>query len=187
MQKRIQTILFTLIFILILLNIAFAHEHQKETSEYIAKAAFLERFTRFTEWPPQSQMNDTSKPFVISVIGEDPFGSILRDICAEQKIKHKSIEVRNIDEIEEINGTNLLFISSSEKDRIEKIIDYTKEKPILTVGDTEGFGEKGVHISFYLEGNNLRFTINQTAVKNSGLSISYLLLEVAKIINPVGG
>jgi hypothetical protein len=171
---------------LVFLDMSVAH-NQKEASEYVAKAAFLERFTRFTEWPPKSQMSDTSKPFVISVIGEDPFGSVLRDICAEQKIKHKPVKVRNINEIEEINGTNLLFISSSEKERIEKVIDYTQEKPILTVGDTQGFGEKGVHINFYLEGDSLRFTINQTAVKNSGLSISYLLLEVAKVINPVGG
>ena len=37
------------------------------------------------------------------------------------------------------------------------------------------------------ESGIVRFEINETAVKISGLTISYLLLNTAKIVNPVKG
>jgi len=39
-----------------------------QQGEYKIKAAFLEKFTRFIEWPESSNMSDKSKPFIISVI-----------------------------------------------------------------------------------------------------------------------
>jgi hypothetical protein len=44
-----------------------------QTDEYLLKAGFLERFTRFIEWPGETNIADNTKPFVISVIGENPF------------------------------------------------------------------------------------------------------------------
>ena len=53
------------------------------------KAVYLEKLTRFIEWPKSSGMSDTSTPFVVAVIGENPFGSILEKAYAKQKVKNK--------------------------------------------------------------------------------------------------
>ncbi len=154
-----------------------------QISEYRVKAVFLERFTRFTEWPGESAINDTTKPFVISVIGKNPFGNLLEETYSSQKILNKNIEIRYISKIDQIEETNILFISKSKQKELSKILSYTKDKPILTVGDTKGFAKKGVMINFYLSSGKLRFEINETAVKESGLSMSYLLLQVALIVS----
>src|SRR4028119_890287 len=43
-------------------------------SEYQVKAAFLYNFGRFVSWPSGSFAQSNS-PFIIGVVGQDPFGS----------------------------------------------------------------------------------------------------------------
>ena len=158
-----------------------------QTSEYTIKAAFLERFTRFVEWPEESAVSDTTESFVLGIIGENPFGSILEQLYATQKIKNKEVEIQSLSNLDEISGCHLLFISKSKGKELSKILSLTKDKPILTISDANGFAENGVLINLYLAENKIRFEINETAVKVFGLTISYLLLNTAKIVNPVKG
>ncbi len=153
-----------------------------QQSEYTIKAVFLEHFTRFIEWPGSFGVADTSQPFYVAVIGENPFGSILDQIYSEQKIKNRSVEILYLSNPDEITDCHILFISSSNKEILPEVLSYTRHKPILTVGDTEGFAENGVLINFYLSGNRIKFEINEEAVHESGLIMSYRLLSLARIV-----
>lgn len=176
-NKKIQFI--TLAFFL-LFSVAAA----TQITEYNAKAAFLERFTRFVEWPEDSTVLDITKPFILGVIGKNPFDSILDEIYASQEIKSKKVEIRYISDLSEIPKCHLLFIPKSKKKELTEILNVTKDKPILTISDTKGFAESGVLINLYFENNKTRFEINEDAVKKSGLSMSYHLLGVAKLVKP---
>ena len=81
----------------------------------------------------------------------------------------------------------MIFYSSQvlEKDNSPNIIAFSKDKPILTIGDYDKYAENGVLINFYIEDNKIRFEINETALSLSGLHSSYLLLNLAKIVNPI--
>lgn len=154
-----------------------------QVSEYNVKAVLLERLTLFIEWPEESAVNDTSQPFILGIIGENPFGSILEQIYSNQKIKDKKVEIRYISKINEIPGCHLLFISKSEKKALSNILSFTREKPILTIGDTKNFAERGVLINFYIFENKIRFEINELESQKSRLFMSYRLLKAAKIVN----
>jgi len=156
-----------------------------QQSEYTIKAVFLEHFTRFIEWPESSGIADTSSAFVVEVIGENPFGSILEEIYAKQKIKNKRVEIRYISTPDEIDDCHILFISKSAKSILPEILSHTRNRPILTVSDTVGFAQKRVLINFYMAGDNIKFEINEKAVHESGLVMSYKLLNLARIVNPV--
>jgi hypothetical protein len=67
------------------------------------------------------------------------------------------------------------------KNNISEIIAYTKNKPILTIGDTPGFRQAGVHINFFYDRLTLSFEINEAAAKAAGLNISYHLSKMGKI------
>ena len=157
-----------------------------EYDEYTVKAVFLERFTRFIEWPPDKQVDDISKPFVIAVIGKNPFGPKLNNLYSKHKIKDKRVKVIYISRVNQISGSHILFISESEKKRLQRIVTYSKEKQVLTIGDSNGFAEKGVLFNFYIVNNQIKFEINEKAVRGSGLSINYLLLNVARVVDPAG-
>jgi len=158
-----------------------------QQSEYTIKAVFLEHFTRFIEWPESSEIADASSPFYVAVIGENPFGTILDQIYAEQKIKNKIVEILYVSSPDEITDCHILFISSSNKERLPEILLLTRNKPILTVSDTDGFAENGVLINFYLAGSKIKFEINEKAVHESGLVMSYRLLSLARIVNQMRG
>ena len=153
--------------------------------EYQIKAVFLEQFTRFIEWPDSSAVSDTSAPFIVAVIGKSPFGSILEKTFSKRKIKQKKTEIRTISTPDEIADCHLLFIASSSKKSLPEILNHTRNKPILTVGDTEGFAQEKVLVNFYLSGKKMKFEINEKAVHESGLVVSYMLLNLARIVDPV--
>lgn len=153
-----------------------------QTDEYLLKTGFLERFTRFIEWPGETNIADNTKPFVISVIGKSPFDEKLDHFFETTKIKNRKVEIRYISELEEIQDSHILFISKSKQKQLSGILSLTQDKPVLTVSDTNGFGKKGVLINFFIEQNKIHFEINKNAIQKSGLQMSYMLLNVAKII-----
>jgi hypothetical protein len=153
--------------------------------EYRMKAVFLDKFTHFVQWPETSVVSDTSLNFVVGVIGESPFGSALERIYAERRVKNKTVEIQYLASLDEIARCNLLFIAHSAADRLSSIIARTRDKPILTVSDTNGFAEHGVLINFYRHEGKVKFEINEGAAHASGLTFSYLLLNLARIVNPL--
>lgn len=154
-----------------------------ENIEYKVKAAYLERFTRFIEWPEETALSDTNQEFILGIIGKSPFESILEEDYAKQKIKNHYVQIREISDIKEISSCHILFICESENENLQNILAKTKTEPVLTIGDTEGYAQKGVLINMFLDSNKIRFEINYKAVQQSGLRISYKLLNVAKIVD----
>lgn len=150
---------------------------------YEEKANFLESFSRFIDWPAASERDSQSKPFKIEVLGHSYFSSYLDKIFKQKTLKNKPVLVRSISDINEINRPHILFISKAMKKNISKIIAYTKNKPILTIGDTYGFRQAGVHINFFYDQLTLSFEINEEAAQAVGFGISYHLLKLAKTDN----
>lgn len=151
---------------------------QAQVSENEYKAAFIERFTRFVEWPIEFE-NDT---FKIIVIGETPIKKSLDELFENTNIKNLEVEIKYTDEIQDIKNANLIYISASENNRIDEILSLTNDSPILTISGAEGFGTKGIHINMYLDDNYIRYEINPKSIKKSNLQVSSLLLSSAKIV-----
>jgi hypothetical protein len=150
--------------------------------EYEVKAEYLERFTRFIDWPADSNGGSRGNTFHLCVIGENPFGSYLREMTNDVKFKGKRAELQHIQEPRQAIGCDLLFIAKSEAARLVEILRITKDRPILTVSDTPGFAQHGVLINFYNEGANIRFEINTDAIKRSRLHVSSRLLNLARLV-----
>lgn len=154
-----------------------------EISEYQLKAEFLERFTRFIDWPSQAHFNhDPGQPFVIGIIGNDPFSGYLRSMLDERQMKGRRGELLHVSDFDQIDGCDLLFIAASERSRLREILAHTAGRPVLTVGDAPGFCELGVVINLYTEGDRIRFEINERAVDRSGLRVQAKLYKLARVI-----
>jgi hypothetical protein len=153
--------------------------------EYQVKAVFLFNFAQFVDWPP-AVFADTQAPFVIGVLGEDPFGSILDDTLRGEMLGERAIVIRRYRRREDIDQCHILFISRSEDARIESIVQSARGRHILTVSDTVGSALRGVMIRFVTEKNRIRFRINLDAAKADGLVISSKLLRPAEIVTTPG-
>ena len=155
-----------------------------DSSEYLIKAGFIYNFAKFVEWP-SAAFPQSDSPIVIGVLGTDPFGNIIDRIVEDKKIGTRGFVVKRLKwgkDLKDLRDCKILFVSASERAHIDEIVQSVKGLPILTVGETPGFAERGGMIRFTLEDNRVRFEVNVDAAHDADLNISSRLLTLAKII-----
>ncbi len=152
-----------------------------EFPEYVLKGEFIERFTRFIDWPDSGFPSPTA-PFVLCLIGEDPFGDYLARLAQERRIKDRRVLLAHLTANAQVDACQIAFISRSEKVNVAAIVARTGGKPILTIGDTPGFAQAGVLINFYRAEDFVRFEVNVDEAKRSGLKFSSQLMKLARIV-----
>ena len=162
----------------LLLTAAPGHAQTPPPSEYQLKAAFLYNFAKFIEWPLNAFAEDKS-PFIIGILGENPFGNNLEPTVSGKKINEHPITIQPFREVTDATNCHILFICTSEKKRLPEIIEKLRGTTVLTVGETERFIETGGMVNFVQEGAKLRFQINDDAAKVAKLKISSKLLGLA--------
>jgi hypothetical protein len=150
-------------------------------SDYDVKAAYLYNFGHFVEWPANvaSAQNDS---FTVCVLGQDPFGPVLDTTLAGETIAGKRVVAKRISALQESGNCQILFLSSAEEARLNKIIEALNKQAVLTVSDMPQFSRRGGMIQFVQEGKRVRFEVNLAAVQQAGLTLSSELLKVATTV-----
>lgn len=150
----------------------------KPALEVQVKAAFLAKFAMFVEWPAAA----TNAPFVIGILGKDPFGDFLDAAAKREFANRRGIEIRRSDDLNKLAGCQIVFISTSESARLSSHLAGLAGQPVLTVGDESNFAGRGGMIGFIKEAGMVRFEINTRAAELAGLKLSAKLLQVGKIV-----
>ena len=145
-----------------------------EGLEYQVKAAFLFNFLKFVEWPPAA----ADAPWVIGVLGHDPFGPSLDETVRGKMVNGRRVEVRRYDKLADVKDCNILFIGRSDYERT----GIPVQPGLLTVGEAPGFLKAGGAISFYLEDNHVRFEIRPVVARSANLHVSSQLLKLGRTL-----
>jgi hypothetical protein len=143
--------------------------------EYEIKAAYLYNFIKYVDWP---SYGDT---ITIGVLGGNPFGTALAPLNGKM-VKGRRLLIKELDSLHDAQTCQIIFVSSSEKQRLQEIFENLKFARVLTVGETQGFADGGGMINFVEENNKVRFEINADAARRTGLNISSELLKLAKLV-----
>jgi hypothetical protein len=154
--------------------------------EYDLKAVLLFNLTRFVDWPPAA-FAEPDAPLIIGIFGQDPYGKTLDDVVRPESYGHHKIQVVRYRTIEAARNCQLLFVCLDEQANLPRILREVSGRPVLTVGEFEGFATGGGMVRLYQspEGK-IRLSINLGAARGGGLTISGKLLRVAETINPGG-
>jgi hypothetical protein len=151
------------------------------SSECEAKAVFLLNFLKYVEWPPATDSN-TNAPLQIGLVGKDPFGTSLSSLVKSKTIAGRTVVLEHCDGESAWRQCRLLFVSGSENRRVKEILAAVKDLPVLTVGESEDFLERGGMISLVMRDKTVRLEINLVAAEAAGLKISSRLLAVADAV-----
>lgn len=143
--------------------------------EYEIKAAYLYNFIKYVDWP---SYGDT---ITIGVLGGNPFGPALAPLNGKV-VKGRRLVVRELDSVRDAQKCQIIFVSASERQRLQEIFESLRSARVLTVGETQGFADGGGMINFIEENNKVRFEINAEAARRTGLNISSELLKLAKLV-----
>ena len=146
------------------------------------KAVLLFNLSRFVDWPAAA-FSETNSPFVIGIVGKDPFGSALDDAVAGEKLNGRKIIVERYSSPGAINPCHILFIANSARPRLQEILDSQKSRPVLTVSEIDGFsGPLGGMVRLYINlENKPRLQINAQLAQSANLHISSKLLQLAEL------
>jgi hypothetical protein len=155
----------------------------QSAGEYQVKAAFLFNFAKFVEWPPDTFPRSDGS-LQICVLGQDPFGLEFEQSIVEKIVQGHKIKVTHPDDVPQARECQILFIASSEKQRMRDILEGLKGASVLTVADMPGFIQSGGIINFVLDQERVRFEINLKAAELAHLRLSARLLTVAKLVLP---
>jgi hypothetical protein len=147
-----------------------------QPTEWEVKAAFLPRFFRYVTWQPSAMPRGTS-PFVLCVMGSDPFGASLDQAARNQTVDGRRIAVRRLDSDEGSDNCHVLFVAGG-RTTPKQAATILAHRQILTVTDSRNNGPKGI-IHFSIVGGRVRFFIDQSLAEQRGLSISSRLLALA--------
>ena len=147
------------------------------SEEYQVKAAFLYDFAKFVNWPEAAA--GSRQPLVIAVFGADPFGPVLEQTIRDRTVQGRRVAVRRPSRVEDLLPCQILFVGSSEKKRLARILEAVDGSGVLVVGEMDGFLQLGGMIAFSVGKGNVRFEINEDAARRSGLKIDCKLLLLA--------
>lgn len=179
-SRLLQLSLFTLGFVTAAMpSVPAMAAEQSPAFEYQLKAAFLFKSLPFIDWPPE-KLGAPDSAFVIGVLGKDPFGGALEAAMEGKKFKEHPLIVRHVSNATEARTCHLLFISRSEDNRLGAILKELRGNPVLTVGESEDFIERGGMINFVIVQNYLRFKTNRLAANEAGLHLKPQLLDLER-------
>jgi len=153
--------------------------------EYFLKAVFIMRINDYITWP-NWKINNAKKSFKIGVLGKSRIIKTLESIYKDKKVFNKKVDIAKIPKNNYkkfIKELNILFIAIKNKNTIKSCVKLAKKYNILLIGDSPNFAKLGIHINFYIKNNRLRFEINRASLLQSNLSVSSVLLSLAKLVN----
>lgn len=154
--------------------------------EYDLKAVLLFNLTRFVEWPEQAFAKPDA-PFIIGILGQDSYGKTLDGVVRTESYGRHKIQVVRFRTIEAVRDCHILFISANEQPNLRRIFRELAGRPILSVGEFDGFATDGGMVCLYPgPGGTIRLRINLGAARAGGLAISGKLLRMAEIKNTGG-
>lgn len=156
------------------------HAQKKTATEAQVKAVFLYNFTNFIDWPA-SAFESPDAPFVIGIIGRDPFGSVLDETVWGEKVGTHPIMVQRYYDDKDISRCHILFINLTDAGDAKRILSQIANQSILTISNAADFNKWGGMVRFYTENKKIRLQINVEAARASQLNISSKLLGVAQI------
>ena len=148
--------------------------------EYEVKAAYLYNFAKYVDWPLSALPNENSA-LNFCIIGNSPMNPVIQSL-AGKSVKNRRVSVREITQIEELNGCNILFVNASMKAQLHRILAAAPSRSLLTVSDDRSFAAAGGIIEFIPAGEKIRFQINHRAARQSNLKISSRLLSLATTV-----
>jgi hypothetical protein len=146
--------------------------------EYNVKAASIYALGRYVTWP-DSAFNGPDDPFVIGVFVSNPFGDVLQQIAEKKTLNDRKIQVRLFDSPKDGLECHVVFVPrTAPRERVAELVKVADGQPVLLVGESEGFAERGGIVNFYLSGNNVRFELNAEQGAKAGLSLNAKLLSL---------
>lgn len=160
----------------LLLVAATAFSQERPTHEI--HAAMLYNFIKYVQWPNEGEPGD----FIIGVIGDENVFTTLKTWYDGKAKGAKKYSIRKLSSPAEAGDCQVVYLGKSKNREFDDIKTTITGKPVLTITDGNGLGQKGSCINFKVIDGKLKFELNQASLGASNLKVSSQLSSMAIMI-----
>ena len=136
-------------------------------------AALNYNFAKYADWPGEEHAESIRLCYFT-----DSFKNSFTELH-DKAIFDKPVSTRQINDIEQTSRCHLVYIDRSERDILQRLFVYLRDKPVLTVSDIAGFIDDGGMIEIVEVNNKFRFKVNMSRMESSNLKMSSQVLKLA--------
>jgi len=147
------------------------------TEEHDAKAAFMLKLVNFVQWPTEA-----GRDLAICFVGADATGDAMQRLASGKSVGGKGIVVRRLGVDGDLKACQVIFVGASERKNLPSVLERLRGTSVLTVGESDGFGQHGGIVNLMLNEGRIRFEVNPHAAERAHLQISSRLLTLATIV-----
>ena len=160
------------IFILLLsVTLLSAYQSQEEL-----RSVIVGKVAKYISWPRSQRQS-----FVITLLNGHNF-ELFKRIYKDKTINNKPVEIHYIENIKELQATDILYIATQNSQNLLEILQQVPKKGVLTVSSIRGFVQKGGILQIYFSSQKARLKINLHVAKQEHLEIKSSLLRIADVI-----
>jgi hypothetical protein len=150
----------------------------QERPNHEIHAAMVFNFIKYVQWPDEGSGGD----FVVGVMGEDDVFNTLKAWYDGKPKGAKKYVVKKLASAEEAATCHVVYLGKNKNKEFENIKNSISGKPVLTVTDGSGLGQKGSCINFKVVDGKLKWELNQGTFTNSNLKVSGQLSSMSILI-----
>jgi len=145
-------------------------------SEDKLKAVIVGKVAKYITWKENQR-----ETFKITII-KNQYKNLFDTIYKDKFIKSKPVEIVYIQDIKELNVTDILYIPKVNSINLQKILLKTVDKNILTISDIRGFASKNGILQFYFLEQKLKLKMNTDKLQKEGFGVKRALLRIVDIV-----
>jgi len=168
-------------FILALTTLGGVAAAQAAPNEAQVKAAFVFNFLKFVEWP-DSAFRTATDSLVVGIVGSGATAEATARLLAGKHVQGHAIAIRRLGDDGQRPEVHALFFGTQDIAGTQRIVDSLARTPVLSIGESAGFAQRGGVIELLVEAHKIRFEINAHAAALAGLRISSKLLALATVV-----
>jgi hypothetical protein len=161
-----------------LILIAVAPGRAAGPTESEVRAAFLYKFTAYTDWPSQSFAR-ADAPIVMGVFADERFARTLVSIVGTNRVRGRPVVVRRLQTTDEAKECHLIFFAAAESARLPNILPVLRSQPALLVGEGDKFCRDGGMIALRPKSGRMRFEVDVVRIQSAGMKISSQVIQLS--------
>jgi hypothetical protein len=161
------------LFVLVLSMTALASFSQAKISA--VESVLLYSAIKYMDWPV-----DPSEYFVITILGDSDVYDELLKIAQTRKAAGKSILVKRISSLPQLEKSQIIFLSQGNTNLLDKVIASVSNFPSLIITDKDGLMEKGSDLNIIQRGEKIGYQVNESSLSKKGIKVSNAFVNMAE-------
>lgn len=117
----------------------------QEVDEITLKALWIGKFTYFIEWPSTSS---NSPVFTIATLQNKSFHEQMTVLLSKHSLCGKPVKTVWLKQFSDTIDYQVLVLPEMKTEELNSIVEKTKNKPILLIGDTGNYAQSGCTLTF---------------------------------------